>query len=213
MPQMFMNNEETKAVETNETELAADQSEEELLDDVSDLEDHASDSQDSEDSDDSVIKDELEKLRKQLVQAEHTIVSEKREKKETASEVDELKTKIKSLESVTRDSVISKYTVNSDAAELIKYHIENTIRPSGDIQKDVANAYAIVQATVQKKRETEVKAATNAKETAGTGGSSGSQDKPKAKKQYWSDEQIAELKKRGLDPELAWKNYQEVINK
>jgi chromosome segregation ATPase len=208
----------TNAVEINETELAADQSEEELLDDVSDEDSQASETKEevednSDEDEDDGYEEELDKLRKQLNQAEHTIVTEKRERKEVASEVDELKNKIKSLESLTQDSIISKYTSNQNARELIKYHMENTIRSSGDFEKDVANAYAIVQANIQKKRATEVKAATVAKETAGTGGSTGSQDKPKVKKQFWSDEQISELKKRGVDPDIAWRNYQEVLTK
>lgn len=201
---------EINAVETNETELAADQSVEEELDDVSEGDNQASDVQES---DDDEYSEEFEKLQKRLKQAEHTIIKEKGEKKEQESAVEELKSKIKTLEQVTQASIISKYTVNPNAQELIKYHMENTIRPSGDIEKDVANAYAIVQANVHKKRETEVKAAETAKNTAGTGSSTGSQDKPKASKKFWSDDQIADLKKRGLDPDIAWRNYQELLNK
>lgn len=206
-----------KGVETTTTDAAPAQSNGENNGDGSNGTSPAPESQKPDGGDDTAYAEELDKLKKQLGQAEHTIVTVKGEKKEVEEgankEIEVLKTQIQSLEKLSLDVVLSKHTSNPAEKDLIEFHMKNTIKSSGNLEQDILTAKAIVQSTVGAKRAQEIKAATEAKETAGAGGSNGSQDKPKVAQKFWSDDQLAELKRRNIDPDIAWKNYQETLNK
>lgn len=99
----------------------------------------------------------LEKERSQRERAEKKIVKLKNRERETVDEdaIAALREEISNLrgeitQTLSRkelDDAIKSVTTNQDEAELIKHHLENSIKSSGDIQEDVKRAKALANAT------------------------------------------------------------------
>lgn len=92
---------------------------------------------------------ELEKKGKQLGQAEHVIEKLKSEGTQVgASTIEEMiNNKFQEFTQQVRgdavDGLIRSYSSNDDEAALIKHHLENSIKPSGDDVTDIINAKAL----------------------------------------------------------------------
>lgn len=139
------------------------------------------------------LENELKKKDARLNQAEHTIKKLKKEKKETSSEVDDDYTDAQPLSAKevreiireenqvfynkTREQDIKrKIGLNSSSpqeAELILYHLQNSIQVTGDDDTDIRNARLLANA---KRFDSEIKARDKAlasNQNANTGGSNG----------------------------------------
>lgn len=137
-----------------------DLKEEEVLESESQEEESEEEAETSEDTKTSEVdyKEELERVKERLKkketqvgQAEHVIEKLKKEKgggqldPSTIEEIVERKLS-EFTESVRGDAInnlVSSYASNEDEAELIKYHLKHSIRPSGDDEADILNAKAL----------------------------------------------------------------------
>ena len=112
---------------------------------------------------------ELEKKDKRISQAEHVIEKLKEEGTKVDAEsieamvnrlVDE---KVQNLTSQVRadaiDGLISQYSSSKDEAELIKFHLENSIKQSGDDVTDIINAKALANKARFAQQTSEIKRA------------------------------------------------------
>jgi len=96
---------------------------------------------------------ELDKKDKRIGQAEHVIEKLKEEGTKVDAESVEAMVKrlvneeVQTLTSQVRqdaiDGLITQYSSSKDEAELIKHHLENSIKPSGDDVTDIVNAKAL----------------------------------------------------------------------
>lgn len=112
---------------------------------------------------------ELEKKNKQLGQAEHVIEKLKQEGTKVDAESVEamvnrlVEEKVQNLTSQVRadaiDGLITQYSSNKDEAELIKFHLENSIKPSGDDVTDIINAKALANKARFAQQSAEIKRA------------------------------------------------------
>lgn len=106
------------------------------------------------------------------------------------------------------DVLIGQITSNADEAKLIKFHFENST--IGDnIQERLQNARILANGKLVSKKLSEIKrvqetSATTSNAQSGTG--TGNQPAPTPKDGF-SAEQIAWIKKRGLDPKKVAENY------
>lgn len=138
---------------------------EETVDQSGSADETNQDSQVSEDSKtqeteskEDFYKEELERYKSRLNKAEHTIVKLKKSKEpvaeadeedvdeeEVVSKIDKLvQEKVNAALAKTQekeqDALIARLSESPEHAELIRYHLENTIRPTGDVTEDVENA-------------------------------------------------------------------------
>lgn len=116
-----------------------------------------------------IAREELKKKDKRIGQAEHVIETLKAEgspvnqtnieemvKRMVAEEVGQL------TEQVRGDAInnlINDYSSNDDEAELIKYHLQNSIKPSGDDIVDIINAKALANKARFAQQASEIKRA------------------------------------------------------
>lgn len=146
-------NAEDSTVEENDSKQQADEAEES---------DHAA---------------ELKRLKKQLELAENRIVKMKKSGEDTEkAEVDlesikaELREEVKSeLHRDKVESLVSGLAESDDEAELVRFHLENSIKPSGDAEEDVRRAKALAnvkRAEASKEAMREVLRAERTKTTA-----------------------------------------------
>ena len=107
----------------------------------------------------------LEKKDKQLGQAEHVIEKLKSEGSEVNSATIEelIERKFQSFTQQVRgdaiDNLIGSYSSNEDEAALIKHHLENSIKPSGDDVTDIINAKALANKARFTQQTSEIKRA------------------------------------------------------
>lgn len=107
----------------------------------------------------------LEKKDKQLGQAEHVIEKLKSEGSEvnTATIEELIERKFQSFTQQVRgdaiDGLIGSYSSNDDEAALIKHHLENSIKPSGDDVTDIINAKALANKARFTQQTSEIKRA------------------------------------------------------
>ena len=118
-------------------------------------EEEETEDEESEESEEVDYKGELEKANKllekkdkQIGQAEHVIEELKKDGKIDPSIIEELiekkfSTFTEQIRGDAIDSMVHSYSSNEDEAELIKYHLKNSIRPSGDDEADILNAKAL----------------------------------------------------------------------
>jgi len=93
------------------------------------------------------------------------------------------------------DSLVKQVSSSPDEAALIKYHLDNTVRPSGDVQADVDYAKLLANSKKFSSQMNEMKRAIVAKNSVSTGGGAG------AKKPTTQPNQLTEAEKnfrRGL---------------
>jgi len=134
---------------------------------------------------------ELEKKDKRINQAEHVIEKLKKEGSEVNQEnVQEMverlvEEKIQSFSNQVRgdaiDNLISSYASNEDEAALIKHHLENSIKPSGDDVVDIINAKALANKARFTQQTAEIRRAQSASE-AEKATSSGQKESQKTKR-------------------------------
>lgn len=157
--------------------------------DVKDQEDRASDTQSEEVSNEAetsqdtksnqdaldyqkeleMARKELDKKDKRIGQAEHVIEKLKSEGSTVNQEnIEEMVNKlveerVSKLEQSVRgdaiDSIISSYASSNDEAELIKFHLENSIKASGDDVTDIINAKALANKARFTQQTSEIKRA------------------------------------------------------
>lgn len=112
---------------------------------------------------------ELDKKDKRIGQAEHVIEKMKSEGQTVNQEnIEEMvsrmvEDRVSKLTEQVRgdaiDSLISSYASNKDEAELIKHHLENSIKPSGDDVTDILNAKALANKARFTQQTSEIKRA------------------------------------------------------
>jgi len=94
------------------------------------------------------------------------------------------------------DSKLDKLTTNPDEKELIRYHFEFSTAGE-DIDSRLKNAYAIANQDVIAKKAQEMQLATNRRPTISTSmGSSNESGNYQTKDEYFTPEQIEDLKSR-----------------
>lgn len=85
-------------------------------------------------------------------------------------------------EEITRSRIselVSRYTRNENEAKLAKYHLENSLKPSGDLDADVKNAVALANRSRIQNELEEVKRSYASKDS--TSNYSGGGQRPKVK--------------------------------
>ena len=93
-------------------------------------------------------------------------------------EVDELRSSLTSQFRVKEiGDAISRVAPDPSLAALVRYHYDNSIRQSGDLELDVENAFALANKARAQSQIEEVKAALDSRSTRSSGSSSG--QKPK----------------------------------
>lgn len=119
------------------------------------------------------------------------------------------------LEKSTVDSLIGEYSDDPDEQALIKYHLENSVAKNGSIRGRIENAQLIANKKLLAREREELTYALKAKGGVGRFSAAGgsNQDVEKGKKEIFSPEVIAEIKKRGLDPEKVKEQYLKTQNK
>jgi delta 1-pyrroline-5-carboxylate dehydrogenase len=115
----------------------------------------------------------------------------------------------------TVETVLDSLTSNAGEKNLIKWYYDNKIIKSGtsnsDIQADLEDAMAMANKKKILKQNEELKiAAKNKSQISNMPDSSGG-DEVEVKTSKWTKEQIADLKKRGLDPDKVWENYKKKL--
>lgn len=154
-------------------------------------------------------------------------IQSKKEEKEDDSEDDDIDAKIdakvnerladitKKVDINTFDSLISDYSNNTDEQALIKYHFENSVSGALPIRDRIENAKLIANKAAILKTNSEL--ATALKSKMGVSkintASGGNQDHEKVSKEFFSPEQLATLKKRGLDPKVVEENFKKLTQK
>lgn len=98
------------------------------------------------------------------------------------------------------EDVFRKHSSNEDEIALAKFHLENSIKSSGNLETDAINALALANAKKLQKYNTEMAAAIAAKaQTVSV--SQGSSSKDKTPEQFSTDltpEQLAKLRSEGM---------------
>lgn len=151
--------EETQASETQEeeTQEEAETSEEKESKDV-DYEKEL-----------EMARKELEKKDKRIGQAEHVIEKLKSEGSQVNQEnIEEMVSRLVedkvngimgSVRNEAIDSLVQSYSSSEKEAELIKFHLENSIKPSGDDVTDIVNAKALANKARFTQQSSEIKRA------------------------------------------------------
>ena len=137
------------------------------------------------------------------------------------NEIRSLKEEISTLKTTsikpTVESILDSLTSNQKEKELIKWYYDNRIVKSGtsdnDVRSDLEDAMAMANKKKILKQNEELKiAAKNKSQISNMPDSSGG-DEVEVKTSKWTKEQIADLKKRGLDPDTVWANYKKKVDK
>lgn len=115
----------------------------------------------------------------------------------------------------TLDAMLQEISSNPQERELIKYHYDHSIVKGGldesSVRADIEKAYAIANGKKLRKTVSEMKVAMQNREQISNMPSGGSQDTTKEiKVSPWNAEQLAEFKKRGVNPDKVWQNYQKI---
>jgi hypothetical protein len=117
----------------------------------------------------------------------------------------------------TLDAMLREMSNNPQERDLIKHHYEHSIVKSGldesSIRGDIEKAYAIANGKKLRKTVSEMKVALDNRSQISNMPSGGSQPvATEVKNSFWSQEQLDEFKKRGVDPEKVRINYQKKLN-
>jgi len=117
----------------------------------------------------------------------------------------------------TQDAMLRELSQNPLERDLIKYHYEHSIVKSGldesSVRADLEKAYAIANGKKLRKTVSEMKVALDNRSQISNMPSGGSQPAaPEVKNSPWSQDQLDEFKKRGVDPNKVWQNYQRKLN-
>lgn len=137
-------------------------------------------------------KAELERTKKQLGQAEHTILKLKSEKdkeieeeddtveKETVEEVakKEARKYFVNLSKQQAENTARSLSTNDDEFNLIMFHYENSLIPTGNIEEDIKTAKLLANRKRIDKDIEQLKRANFSKETRGIDGGEGGQKQP-----------------------------------
>jgi len=216
-------NEETKVDETTASASEGEQT----ADGSTEAEKAAEVAKKAEEEASNPYKQELERLQgveTQLKQAEHIIVTTKKDLKEAkeAPQVDiEAITEAAVAASVAettklniqnrKNDVISKITASSgsvDEAKLIQYHYENTIKVTGDDVVDIENAMLLANKPRYSSNLQEAMASGRSKDTIkNSGGASGSKKPQEEEKIELSDEDKQVQQGFGLTDEQMTRGY------
>lgn len=165
-------------------------------------------------------KAELEKLRgerdnyKQGMLNAKAKLKEKKEETPPEVEVEDLESKLEQMlesklskfqmaqqaSSINRE--VAQIASSADEAELIKYHLENTIRLTGDTHADVRRAKLIANESAHKKQMSEIAAALNSKETMSTPQFSSQKQSTTGKKRELSSAELKAFKAFGISPDV-----------
>lgn len=121
-----------------------------------------------------MARQELEKKNKQIGQAEHVIETLKKEGGQATTDNIEdvvnrlVEEKVSHLTEKVRgdkiENLVSAYASSTDEAELIKFHLQNSIKQSGDDVTDIINAKAIANKARFQQQTAEIKRAQNVPE-------------------------------------------------
>lgn len=121
----------------------------------------------------------------------------------------------KQVDTNTFDSLVGDYSNDTDEQALIKYHFENSVSSALPIRDRIENAKLIANKAAILKTNSELATALKSKmgvsKIATAAG--GNQDHEKVTKEFFSPEQLASLKKRGLDPKLVEENFKKLTQK
>lgn len=140
---------------------------------------------------------ELAKKDKRINQAEHVI--EKLKSEGTDVNADSIKDMVQQMvqeevqvfQNKVRedavDSLVTQYAANPDEAKLIKFHLENSIKPSGDDIDDIINAKALANKARFKQQSSEVKRA-QAESEADKASSAGEKQAGEAPQKFSAEE-------------------------
>lgn len=117
----------------------------------------------------------------------------------------------------TLDAMLKEVSNNPQERDLIKYHYEHSVVKGGfdesSIRADIEKAYAIANGKKLRKTVSEMKVALDNRSQISNMPSGGSQPTtPDVKNSPWSQEQLEEFRKRGVDPNKVWSNYQKKLN-
>jgi len=165
-------------------------------------------------------KAELEKNQSRLSQAEHIIVKLKREKKEEEESFvdnEDIEEKVneavdKKLNILTKDlvgdvveSALDAFSTDPDERELIKFHYENSLRPSGvsrtAILADLRRAKLLANESALLSENEELKEALKSKRSISNVGMGSNQQKATYEEgPKFSEAELALLRRRGIDP-------------
>lgn len=156
-----------------------------------------------------VVRTELEKKTKQVGQAEHVIEKLKAEGSTVNAEnIEEMVNRLvdekvnKLTEQVRGDAIqglIEQYSSNSDEAALIKHHLENSIKPSGDDVVDIINAKALANKARFTQQTSEIKRAQS--ESEADKASTAGEKQSKAPESKLSAEDLKIMRAYGLSKE------------
>jgi len=177
---------------------------------------------DKEEGDEKHIdfKAELEREKRRRQQAEYVIEQEKRRRKELERERPELDEESirniiqeemrREMSSLKRDldrsrveQMIESIASSEDEANLIKYHYENTINPTGNIKEDVENARVLANKKRFEHQISEIKRAEESKKNLGSGIGAGQKPSEKAQEPKLTEFERKTLKRLNAkwDPE------------
>ncbi len=118
----------------------------------------------------------------------------------------------------TLDAMLREMSSNPQERDLIKYHYEHSIVKGGldesSVRADIEKAYAIANGKKLRKTVSEMKVALDNRSQISNMPSGGSQPAVLDNKNSpWSADQLEEFKKRGVDPNKVWQNYQKNLSK
>jgi len=170
------------------------------------------------------IKNAKEVLENRLNKAEHKIVELKKESQDEGDDVysddpygvqEIVKREVEKITHSLREDIVgdvieeelNSLAKSADEKELIKYHYQNSIRPSGtnrvSIKEDLRSAYLLANQKRFLKENEELKIALKAQVTKSKGDTSSNQKPLKAEEKNTIKLSAADLafcKKRGIDP-------------
>ncbi len=122
------------------------------------------------------------------------------------------------IQKPTLDAMLKEVSINPQERDLIKYHYEHSLVKSGldesSVRADIDKAYAIANSKRLRKTVSEMKVALDNRSQISnmpTGGSESTASE--VKNSPWTADQLAEFKKRGVDPNKVWANYQKHLSK
>lgn len=111
------------------------------------------------------------------------------------------------VEADTIGSVLGQLSGDANEQKLIMYHFQNSVAPTGTIRERLENAKLIANKKAILKTNNELKVAIrNRSQIGNTGQGSNTEESTKQGSTYFTAEQLAHLKKRGLDPEKVKAN-------
>ena len=151
---------------------------------------------------------QLQKKDKRIGQAEHVIeklkkegtpVNDKNIEEMVNSLVEEkVSTAFNQIRGDVRESLISQYSSSDSEAELIRFHLENSIRSTGDDVKDILNAKALANQARYMQQSSEIKRA-QGRPQAEKGTSGGQKDSSSPVRLSAQDKKI--MQQFGLSPD------------